>query len=376
MVGRKGGKTILRALTLIPILLSVTIAAADTIRVATYNVSLGRRGPGVLLKDIMSNKDTQIPALVSIIQQIHPDVLLLTEFDHDHTNLALNAFSRSLAAGEAGISYPYIYAPAGNEGVPSFLDLNDNGKSDEWGDAFGFGRFPGSEGMALLSRFPIKRTRSFAQLGWNGPDFLPPETAAALRLSSKSHWDVEVIMPNNIPLNILASHPTPPVFDDERDLNGLRNDAEIAFWVSYLDGDQIMDDSGNLAPFGGSHFVLLGDLNNDPIDGEGHKFALHALLSHPLINDPAPQSDGAIASAGRQGGANDTQQGNPAFDTVDWGAEIGNMRVDYALPSVSLTTLDSGVFWPLPDAPYGDIIGEGHDGATNHRLVWVDLLID
>jgi hypothetical protein len=56
-------------------------------------------------------------------------------------------------------------------------------------------------------------------------------------------------------------------------LNGLRNDAEIGFWVSYLNGVKFADDAGQQAAFEGVEFVLLGDLNNDPSDGEGSKAA-------------------------------------------------------------------------------------------------------
>ena len=359
-------------------------------RVATFNVSLGRRGPGVLLKGIMSGKDAQVAAVVAIIQRVRPDIMLLNEFDGDFTNLALDAFRGVLDSDEDAITYPYFYAPMGNEGMPSGLDLDGDGAPNEWADAFGFGRFPGSEGMALLSRFPIdtQAARQFSLLKWadfpdavlpvnaEGGAYLPENVVSAFRLSSKSHWDVPVVLPNGQRLNILASHPTPPVFDGTENMNGLRNDAEIGFWVSYLDGSQFADDAGSEAAFSATDFVLLGDLNNDPNDGEGRKGGIHALLTHPLVSDPIQGSEGAEMAARRYGGANDTQTGNPAQDTVEWDADIGNMRVDYALPSASLIVTDSGVFWPVSDAPDGYMIAEGRDGASNHRMVWVDLLID
>ena len=359
-------------------------------RVATFNVSLGRRGPGVLLKGIMSGKDAQVSAVVAIIQRVRPDILLLNEFDGDFTNLALRAFREVLDSGERAITYPYFYAPMGNEGMPSWLDLDGDGSMGEWADAFGFGRFPGSEGMALMSRFPIdaQAAHSFSLLKWRdlpnaalpvdaiGEAYLPENVVAEFRLSSKSHWDVPVILPNGKRLNILASHPTPPVFDGPENLNGLRNDAEIGFWVSYLDGVEFADDAGDAVTHSAANFVLLGDLNNDPNDGEGRKRGIHALLTHRLVADPMQGSKGAEAASLRYGGANDTQTGNPAQDTVEWDADIGNMRVDYALPSASLTETASGVFWPAPDEVDGHMIAEGRDGASNHRMVWVDLLID
>ncbi len=359
-------------------------------RVATFNVSLGRRGPGVLLKGILSGKDAQVLAVLAIIQRVRPDIVLLNEFDADFANLALGAFRSSLDDGEGAINYPYFYAPIGNEGTPSWLDLDSDGSQDEWADAFGFGRFPGSEGMALLSRYPIelRASRRFSLLKWadlpnpvlpmraDGGAFFPKDVRAAFRLSSKSHWDVPVVLPNGQRLNILASHPTPPVFDGLENLNGLRNDAEIRFLVSYLDGVEFADDAGRKARFAGTHFVVLGDLNNDPNDGEGRKRGIHALLTHQLVTDPIQGSKGAEAASLRYGGANETHTGDPALDTVEWDADIGNMRVDYALPSASSTVTDSGVFWPTLNEPDGHMIAEGRKGASNHRMVWVDLLID
>lgn len=307
-------------------------------RVATFNVSLGRRGPGVLLKGVMSGKDAQVLAVVAIIQRVRPDILLLNEFDGDVTNLALDAFRKELRSSSSAIDYPYFYAPMGNEGMPSWLDLDGDGSPHEWADAFGFGRFPGSEGMVLLSRFPIdtQTTRSFSLLKWKdlpeavlpmkigGGAYLRENVVTELRFSSKSHWDVPLILPNGKRLNILASHPTPPVFDGVENLNGLRNDAEIGFWVSYLNGVEFADDMGSLAAFNSDNFVLLGDLNNDADDGEGLKSGIHALLTHPLIADSRPFSKGAELAADRYGGANGTHAGDPALDTVEWDADIGN----------------------------------------------------
>ena len=359
-------------------------------RVATYNVSLGRRGPGVLLKGIMSEKDTQVLAVIEIIQKIRPDILLLNEFDVDFANLALIAFVNAVNSGAGAIVYPFYYATIGNEGVPTGLDLDGDGKDGEWADAFGFGRFPGSEGMALLSKFPIDEdaVRRFSDLRWrdlpdallpvsaNGAAFFSKTVRSEFRMSSKSHWDVPIKLPNGKQLSILVSHPSPPVFDGPENLNGLRNDAEIGFWVSYLDGWKFTDDEGLEAASNLTDFVLLGDLNNDPDDGEGLKSGIYELLTHERINDPLQQSKGAVLAAMRYGGANDTQIGNPALDTVEWDADIGNMRVDYALPSASLTVIDSGVFWPLPSSSNGYLIQDGRNGASNHRLVWVDISID
>ncbi|MEO1460542.1 MAG: aldehyde dehydrogenase family protein, partial [Pseudomonadota bacterium] len=64
----------------------------------------------------------------------------------------------------------------------------------------------------------------------------------------------------------------------------------------------------------GAAFVLTGDLNADPKDGDARREALLALLSHPRVQDPRPRSRGAEAAA-KQGGANARHGADPAFDT-------------------------------------------------------------
>src|SRR5690606_28109034 len=105
-----------------------------------------------------------------------------------------------------------------------------------------------------------------------------------LRLSSKSHWDVPVRTPLGV-VHVLASHPTPPVFDGAERRNSARNHDEIRLWSEYLsaaDADWLCDDRGRcggLQP--GARFVILGDLNNDPADGDGRHEAIVELLEHP-----------------------------------------------------------------------------------------------
>ncbi len=52
----------------------------------------------------------------------------------------------------------------------------------------------------------------------------------AARLSSKSHWDVPINVNGRV-LHVLASHPTPPVFDGPEDRNGdvtmMRSDSSV-----------------------------------------------------------------------------------------------------------------------------------------------------
>lgn len=365
---------------------AATIAAADTIRVASYNASLTRSGPGLLLRDITKGEDPQIEAAIGVLLEVRPDILLLNEFDYDGGGAALAAFQQALRA--AGHALPHSFAAPVNTGIPSGLDLDGDGTTTDPQDAFGFGRFPGQYGMAVLSRFPIPADQSytFRLMRWadlpgallptdnDGAPFPSAEAHAEMRLSSKSHWDVAIDTPLG-PLRLLASHPTPPVFDGPEDFNGRRNHDEIRFWVDYLDGADITDDTGTERHLPEAPFIVAGDLNADPIDGDGRHAGISALLNHPRLQDPLPKSAGAVEAATDQGGANIRHQGDHALDTADWndGNGPGNLRVDYVLPSRALTIIDAGVFWPARSAASHDLVGHGAPVSSDHRLVWVDI---
>lgn len=374
------------------LVLAASGAAAETVRVAVFNAALGRGGPGVLLKEIGRGDDPQIAAVAAIIRRVRPDILLLAEFDYDASGAALAAFRDLLAEGPGGLSLPHGYLARGNAGWPSGLDLDGDGRTATADDAWGWGRFEGHGAMALLSRWPVDAaaSRSFRRLRWRdlpgaampvteaGGPFPSAPVAEALRLSSHTHWDLAVETPAGR-LRILAAHATPPVFDGPEDRNGHRNHDEIAFFSRYLSGAALPDDAGRKAAFAGGPFVLLGTLNADPFDGEARRGALAELLAHPLVQDPRPTSEGAVAAAGAQGGVNAAQEGPAALDTADWrddGAGPGNLRADYVLPSAGLKVLDAGVFWPAPGEEGYALVGDGSERvSSDHRLVWVDIAL-
>lgn len=356
-------------------------ASADRLRIATFNASLNRPVEGRLAADLASGDDAQARAIAAIIQRVRPDILLLNEFDHDDAGTAADEFQEHyLAVPQAGghsINYRWRYLAPVNTGVSAGLDLDHDGRVGGPGDALGYGAFPGQYGMLLLSRYPIDSAgvRSFRHLLWRDmpgallpPGWYPPEALARLPLSSKSHWDVPVRI-GATTLHILASHPTPPVFDGPEDRNGRRNHDEIRLWADYLSPGEdawIVDDAGRRGGLdAGAKFVILGDQNADPVDGESVAHAIRQLLGHPRLRaTPAPASEGARLAARRQGGANRDQHGDPATDTADFeDRHTGNLRADYVLPSRDLMILDAGVDWPTDDSP----------APSDHHLVWVDV---
>lgn len=359
------------------------------IRVATFNASLSRRNPGELVQEFRlgpkAKTAAQIDAVAEIIQRVRPDVILINEIDHDRRGLSATLFRDLLKTGRGGaegIDYPHLFTAPSNTGVASGFDLDGDGRQSGPADAFGFGFFEGQYGMAILSRLPIDDAaiRTFQSLRWaEMPGNLIPrahfgEAADALRLSSKSHWDVPVTLPGGRRLHLLASHPTPPVFDGPEDANGRRNHDETRFWADYAQGRGWMtDDAGAKGGLEeGAAFAILGDLNADPFDGASERAALLSLLN--LTQDPRPASAGGAEAAAE--GANARHDGDPAEDTADWRDTPGpgNLRVDYVLPSKGWEVVGAGVFWPAGGDDLRRLVGEGEEVvSSDHRLVWVDL---
>jgi endonuclease/exonuclease/phosphatase family metal-dependent hydrolase len=363
----------------------------ESIRIASYNIALNDDAPGGVIARLEAG-DEAARKVAAVIQRVRPDILLINELDYDEALKAAEIFERDyLEVGQFGnepIRYGYRFATQVNTGEPSGLDLDGDGTSDGPNDAWGFGRHPGQYGMLLLSRYPIdaKRARTFRMLPWSampgalrpmnpdGTPFHPDAIWNVLRLSSKSHWDVPVATPFG-ELHVLASHPTPPAFDGPEGRNRARNHDEIRLFADYIAGGEraawIVDDAGQRGGIAeGARFVIVGDQNADPLDGSSLGAGIRQLLEHPRVHpDPMPRGSGGGAEASaRIGEANLVHRGDPDLDTSNFSPQVGNLRVDYALPSRNVEVVGSGVFWPRADEP-------GHDwaAASDHRLVWVDI---
>ena len=348
-------------------------ASAETIRVASFSPELTRKGPGLLLRDILKGEDEQVSASIAVIAATSPDILLLTGFDFDAGNAALGAFAEALV--EAGAPYPHLFSLRPNSGMATGLDMDGNGRTGEPRDAQGYGRFAGHGGMALLSRFPVveEEVQDFSGLIWKdlpgaalpqvgGAPFPSAQALDIQRLSTTGHWVIPLRWPGRDPLTLLAFSATPPIFDGPEDRNGLRNADEIRLWQLFLDGAL-----GTAPPE--RAFVILGNANLDPRDGDGQAEAIASLLEDPRLSDPRPASVGGAAEADPE------HYGDAALDTADWRATAeggpGNLRVDYVLPSADLSVADAGVHWPSDGAAL-----DMARVASRHRLVWIDLVVD
>lgn len=331
---------------------------AEPIRIATFNVEMQRKGPGLMLRDILRGDD-QAQAVAQIVSHLRPDILMLQGVDYDADQHGLRALQDVIA--DAGMTYPHLFALRPNSGMATGLDMNGDGYLGDAVDKQGFGYFAGYRGMALLSRWPIdvEGVQDFSTLLWRDlPDATLPETdgkpfpsKAALafqRLSYVGHWIVPIQPPSGNTITLMTFHATPPVFDGSEDQNGLRNADEIRLWTRVLDGQ--------LGTAPETHFVILGTANLDPIKGEGRHEAIRDLLADPKLQDAVPTS------------AHGT-------DTVDWtDPKPGDMRVDYVLPSTDLTLIDASVFWPAPEEADYDLLTFNDTPASRHRLVWVDVV--
>jgi len=399
--------TALAAIALLP---SAAHAEVDPVRFSTFNASLNRNAEGQLISDLSTPNNQQARNVAEIIQRTRPEVLLINEFDYDAKGKALRLFQRNYLSkahnGARPISFRYRYTAPSNTGIASGFDLNNNGQAvttpgaPGYGDdAFGFGAYPGQFGMAVYSRYPIlsSRIRTFRKFLWKDmpgaklpdnpstpepQDFYSAEEKNVFRLSSKSHWDIPVRVGRKV-ISFLASHPTPPVFDGPEDRNGKRNFDEIRFWADYISANRrrsayIYDDQGRR---GGlvrrRRFVIAGDQNSDPKDGDSIPGAIQQLTEHPLVDTSfTPSSKGAVEAAAVQGGANANHQNPPQFDTADFSDRApGNLRADYVLPRVGQGIRGGAVFWPVRSNPLFRLTGEFPFPSSDHRLVWLDIRV-
>ena len=153
---------------------------------------------------------------------------------------------------------------------------------------------------------------------------------------------------------------------------------------------------GGLKP--GELFVIAGDQNSDPLDGDSIPGSIQQLLDHPLINTKVtPTSQGGPWAASIQGNLNLGHRTNPLYDTADFCdfavfnppsqpcTGPGNLRADYVLPRKTMQIVGAGVFWPTTDPNDGDpyefpyltdLTGLGFPAPTSdHRAVWVDVTV-
>ncbi|MBN1479874.1 endonuclease/exonuclease/phosphatase family protein [candidate division KSB1 bacterium] len=376
------------------IVLSCIITACNQrskhiIRFSTFNIWELSSQKLCTIDEKGTGRDPQVLAAATIIQRIRPDILVINEIDHDYAfpeDLTKNArrfLDAYLNQGEAAITYPYIFTAPCNTGIRSGLDFNNDGKMADADDlqtrsfgedCFGYGQYPGQYAMALLSKYRVDTThvRTFQKFLWKDlpgnhipPGYYSDEELAIFRLSSKSHWDVPIVIHDKT-IHLFISHPTPPVFDGPEDRNGRRNFDEIKFWRHYIENDHALYDDNNSS--GGfardDSFIIAGDLNASPDASVTYdnQTAIGQLLYYPKIQDPKE----FVFRRNKK----DCHPTVKKAGTAQFG-HGQHVRVDYLLPSRAIKVIDGGVFWPdLQVDPQGFMLAEK---ASDHRLVWLDI---
>lgn len=376
----------------------------------------------------LTERIIQIRNVAAIIQVVRPDVLLLNEFNNDGVGQnyqALQGFkinylavSQSMNSIDGGdflnpINYPYMQNYATNTGLPSEMDLANNGydKNDP-NDAQGFGFYHGHYAFALLSKYTIdvENTRTFQTFKRKdlpgavmptitvcredkplpdgmkcGDNWFSDEEWQEVRLSSKNHVDAPIIIPTQSgekKINVFLAHPTPPGFDTFSDNNKYRNSDENAFWLHYINGHkELYDDKQVLGGFSGESFVIMGDLNADTVWGTttDERFnGIQRLMNHPRLNQSVVQIDGKYSpiSSGAIQEPNRREHPHTAIRTATFGS-----RADYSAPSADLNVIGSGVFWQAEGEPGRLLFNDPRIGSrgtdkqvsSDHRLVWVTI---
>ncbi|MBC7739912.1 MAG: endonuclease/exonuclease/phosphatase family protein, partial [Candidatus Saccharibacteria bacterium] len=186
---------------------------------------------------------------------------------------------------------------------------------------------------------------------------LPPDMTEAAKsvqlLSTSGHYDVAVEYAPGKALHLLVWYATPPVFDGPEDRNGRRNQDEAAFWLHLLAGDLAW-------PPPDAPFVLMGQSNLDPVDGDGRHGAMAALMVLPTLQDLRPKGQDAHKDRG--------QKGDPAIDTAFYGKGVGGLRVDVILPTADITATAGVLSLPQQD-PFAATLA----AASRHWPVWAVL---
>ena len=377
-----------------------------------------------------AKKVIQIRNVAETIQRTNPDVFILAEFNNNGSGTdtaAIDGFQSNylgLAQGDdtQAVTYAYRRNFATNTGLQLGMDLDLDGKVDNGAnDAAGYGVYHGQYAFAVFSKFPVDdaNTRTFQNFKWKD---MPGEenikidncsdaskipagkacgdswyTAAdwnKLPLSSKNHVDLPILVPTGEgveTVHFLVSHPAPPIFDNVAGHNTKRNRAEVDFWNDYIANESYIydDKSVNGGLENGAKFIIAGDLNADPLNGDGDRTAITELLNNSLVNNSATVGNMKPTSFGAEEflTSSECSRGCNASDPNSI-TNISSLRLDHVIPSANLEVTDSGVFWPASHEPGYHLVydnenelndsGEPEVGkgvSSDHRLVWVDVTV-
>lgn len=335
-------------------------------------------------KELEVSNNAQAQAAAQIIQRFAPDLLSINEMSYDiegangstHTGennqLFEDHYLSVSQAGQPTLRYPHKYFVRGNSGMASGEGFD-----------YGFAHFRGQYNMAFYSKYPIikGRVRRFHTFLWKDlPGNMKPKSVSdGQRLFDKDFWDIPVDVNGRV-VHVLMCHAVVPVFDETNDE---RNFDTLRFLRDYVKGT-----ASYATPDGGIQaddlFVIIGDLNADPDDGESKPGAVQQLLESALIHPSQPEGDGLDSD----GLPPDETSYNPSganFVRNTLKSGIGEtspggfqLQLDYILPSKTLALAEpgeglrtAGVFW----SRLGTTAWKLQRTASDHHFLWTDLVV-
>ncbi len=306
-----------------------------TLRFATFNASVNRNTDGGLMQELSNGDDPQLRNVAEIIQRARPDVLLINEFDFVPDQQAARLFQRNYLSvsqnGARAIEFPYRFVAPSNTGIASGKDLDNNGQSSP--SRVGpvrqrlvrLRRVPGQvrhggllapadrlQARPHLPALPVEgharrpasgRPRDTRPAVWYSPDELD-----VFRLSSKSHWDLPIKTGHGERVHFLVSHPTPPGVrrprGPQRQAQPRRDPLLGRLRQPRRERLHLRRPRRRAASAAASSFVIAGDQNADPFDGDSAEFAIQQLLDTRGSTRVTPTSPGGPEQAALQGGSN------------------------------------------------------------------------
>lgn len=344
---------------------------------------------------IVATSHPQVDAAAKIVARFHPDVVCLNEMQFDIANVPTSGmpgaksakpgtFSTAesnatriaarIAAENPEAIYPYALITVGNSGFAWSGPRPSTEPGSDWYSLRGWGEYRGRFNTIVLSKFPIvtDQVRIITDVAW---DAIPKNSIAQMK--TDTGLDVPAGYPvfekslNVIPLDIhgkttylVMSHPTAPAFWS---INPYRHEDELRALALFLDGQL----PGVESVPQGSPFVLIGDLNADPEEGDSRPGAIARVLAHDRLEPWFPEGAGTMGK-------------NPTFNTYVSGCGKGDgssvgdpssrfqMQIDYILPSKEIGRAQGGaVFFPNRAESQEDF--DLACRASDHMFLYVDL---
>ncbi|RLB65719.1 MAG: hypothetical protein DRI90_01245 [Deltaproteobacteria bacterium] len=348
-------------------------AGPHSLRVAQYNIYF-------LDTSKLTGAGPQIEAAVQVVTRFNPDVLAVNEFQYDVEGTppppgtingsGLNGarLMDRLNAVTQGAPYTHHLITFGNSGVS--WSGYDGATDDPYFSEAGEGSTPGMFNYAIISRYPIlaDQARLIVDVPWlalegHSGDALALATGITVPedypLFAKGLLIVPIQVGDHV-LHVIANHPFPPIAHVVRPY---RHHDEILGMKLLLDGN--LPGVDPLPP--DARFVIAGDLNVDPDDGDALPGTIDLLFDHPLVI-PSQPADG-YGSVGHTPEQNTQASACPSSSAPDPSTE-NQFQLDYLMPSTSIgEPLGTGMFFPDPTSTDWALACE----ASDHMLLWADL---